>query len=84
MQKAILNGSIILGVIGFATFITLLISGFVLSSFGVSNDFFSIFRWSVIGVVSTFGFVLWYKSSFGKTIVKQLDVVAAEHKYQAA
>ncbi len=84
MQKAILNGSIILGVIGFITFITLLVSGFVLSSFGVSNDFFSIFRWSVIGVVSTFGFVLWYKSSFGKIVIKQLEVETLEHKYQAA
>ncbi len=84
MQKAILNGSIILGVIGFVTFITLLVSGFVLSSFGASNDFFSIFRWSVIGVVSTFGFVLWYKSTFGKTIVKQLKVETLTHKHQAA
>ena len=60
MQKTVLKGAIIFGVLSFVVFISLLALGFILSSLGFSCQCFSIFKWSLIGVAIITGLIFWF------------------------
>ena len=60
MQKSIIKGAIIFGVISFVVFISLLTIGFIMSAIGLSCNCFQIFKWSLIGVAIASGILFWF------------------------
>jgi len=60
MQKSILKGAIIFGILGFVVFISILALGFIMSMIGVTCECFSIFRWSLIGIAIGTGLIFWF------------------------
>lgn len=60
MQKTVLKGAIIFGVLSFVVYTGILALGFILSSIGVSCQCFAIFKWSLIAVGIATGLVFWF------------------------
>ncbi len=83
MQRIVLKGAIIFGVIGFVVFISLLALGFVLGMLGMSCNCFLAFRWSLIAVAGISWLVFWYgscSSPGNKNKQKCFDDGATEYK----
>lgn len=60
MQKTILKGAIIFGVLAFVAFLAILTLGFIMSTAGISCQCFQIFKWSLLVVGIATGLVFWY------------------------
>lgn len=60
MQKSILKGAIIFGVITFVVFISLMTIGFIMSALALSCECFQIFEWSLIGIAIASGALFWF------------------------
>ena len=62
LQKNILKGTLIFGVIGISIFIILIVAGILMNAFGLGCNCFKIFSLSLIGAGTVFGAALWYFS----------------------
>lgn len=60
MQKTILKGAIIFGVLAFVAFIGILAIGFIMSALGFTCECFQIVKWAVLVVSAATGLVFWY------------------------
>ncbi len=62
LQKNILKGSLIFGVLGISIVFILIIAGILMNAFGLSCNCFKVFSFSLIGAGTVFGAALWYFS----------------------
>ncbi|NPA44840.1 MAG: hypothetical protein GXO49_04835 [Chlorobi bacterium] len=62
LQRNILKGTFIFGVLGIAIFLILIIAGIVINALGLGCNCFKVFSLSLIGAGILFGFAMWYYS----------------------
>ena len=58
-NNIIIKGALIFGILGFAVFIILIITGMVMNALGFSCNCYEIFAWSLIGVGALTSLLLW-------------------------
>ena len=62
LQKNILKGILIFGVLGILIFIILIVAGILMNALGLGCNCFKIFSLSLIGAGTLFGLAMWYYS----------------------